>query len=850
MVQFFQQLPDQGQEQASAIAKGFGGGVSQGIKTGLSKQLSGFLQQKKELGKAATSVNLIAKRYGKDAFDATKLGELQNRTSQLIREGNLSAQDATLLAFLENDEKANQEAQQEETRKAENPGVFDKLKDAFKFRSNEDVGKSLKTLGQKTAYPFVGLYDTLREFTSPNAAVEQDLARQGYTREEIAQSRQEIQKNLPGFLQGGPPEPVTPKYLEATGGVGPGENVLERAGQNYLIGGIPGVISGLFGEGAEYFDAPESVKLGAEVAGFVAGLFTHKIKGAAQKAGRKILANAEKKAASSGKQIGEVIADAVKESGADLSKVSEGNAAEINKLNRKITAEAPGAEKVKATEKTVFNPEQAIKEREAHGKKLETSPFRENFEIENKKAKAEAAKSPETRAKEAEVSKRVQPKIAELEKQIDSNRKELANLENYAKKYTGQGKERLELNISSKRKAIDKQMEYLKDLKYELKNGKLRHTEAQLEIEAQNAAKKIVEHVRNPTPENAKAFEAQLTQDQRFLDRAEATRKRGEFDKEFRADEHIRIMEKYQKAYDAMVVQLKDEIKSLKGVRDAESLKKIADNREAIKRLEQRQLRHKANITNQKEKIIALKSIEGPSGALYKNQIKRTQGDLAEFQKDFAKFKKGAETKAEIGTEHKGQKAIKETGKEFEKATKVGEDVGKNPTQENIAKAAEETGIPEEKIKQNTEKLGDIMKENSEKIASGKANESTIQQTIKKIKPHLQLQPNLRAFGLHFGIGSLLGVVENETGYHIPRYALYPTSTYVGEKFGLPRRNIGRQLGFGSGRELVNYIYKRAEGEKLKSLRKNPVEYSRQVQNLKRRYSAQRVNKIIEYSKN
>lgn len=831
------------------LAQQLSEGVNKGLEKGLAAGLSGFLAQKKELGKAATNVNLIAKRYGKDAFDATKLAELQNRTSELIKEGNLSAQDASLLAFQENDQKAEQEAEQEEIRRKESPGFWDKLKNEFKLKTNDEVLNNLKTLGQKTAYPFVGLYDTLREGFSPNKAAELDLLRQGYSLEEIAQANEEIQKDLPFFMKGGNPEPITPKYLEATGGVGPGENILERAGQNYLIGGFPAVLGGLFGEAADYFDAPESVKLGSEVAGFVVGLFSGKIKGAAGKAGRKILENAEKKAATSGRPVGEIIADAAKESGVDLAKVSEGNASEINKLNRKITSEAPGAEKVRAAEKTVFNPKEAIKQRETHGKKLEASPFRENFEIEARKAKTEAGKTPATRAKEAEISARVQPKINELEKNIDSNRKELANLESYAKKYTGTGKERLDLNIDSKRKAIAKQMEELKDLRYELKNGKPRSTEAQLEIDAQNAANKIVDQVRNPTPENVKAFEDQLAKDQRFLDRAEATRKRGEFDKEFRADEHIRINEKYQKAYDAMVVKLKDEINSLKGAKDAESLKKITENREAIKRLEQRQKRHKANITNQKEKIIALKSIEGPSGALYKNQIKRTQGDLKEFQKDFAQFKKGAETKAEIGTEHKGQKAIKESGKEFEKATKAGEEVGKNPTQENIAKAAEETGIPEEKIKQNTQKMGEIIKENAEKIKAGTANESTIQKTFKRLKPHLQLVPNLKAFGLHFTIGSLLGVVENETGFHVPWYVLYPTSSVIGEKIGLPRRTIGRQIGFPAGRELVNYMYNKSEGNKLKTLRKSPNEYSKYLQSLRKRYGPQRINKILEYSK-
>jgi len=178
MVQFFQQLPDQGQEQASAIAKGFGGGVSQGIKTGLSKQLSGFLEQKKELGKAATSINLVAKRYGKDAFDAPKLAELQNRTSQLIREQNLSAQDASLLAFMENDQKSQVENQKAEATKSGFSNYLSRNQEETRkqfYKPQKEELENLKKAGQKTAYPFVQAFDFLRDAFSPNSAVEQDL---------------------------------------------------------------------------------------------------------------------------------------------------------------------------------------------------------------------------------------------------------------------------------------------------------------------------------------------------------------------------------------------------------------------------------------------------------------------------------------------------------------------------------------------------------------------------------------------------------------------------------------------------------------------------------------------------
>lgn len=855
MVNYFQQLPDQGQEQASAIAKGFGGGLTQGFQTGLSQQLSGFLQQKKELGKAATNVNMMAKRYGKDAYDATKLAELQNRTTQLIKEENLSAQDAALLAFQENDQKAEQEqAKNLLLNEGKSEGVLSKLKNAFDVRSFEEMPEKDKKIYAKTLYSLASLADFPSHISDALQFGTRKLISlaKGQNDEEFQESenkRSQLMKENSALFP--TVKPFTESLLEYTGGRGPGENPFERIAQS-AAGGPAAIAAQSVSELIDAYgqDLPEWAKPFAESLAFVVALKYGKgrgLKASSVKANEKLLKKAGIAAAERGVPFEEVLQQAKNESGANFDKALKGDASEINKLSRAISKEAPGAEKVTAAEKTVFNPKEAIKQREAHAKKLETSPFRENLEIENRKAAIEAGKTPETRAKEAQIKERVQPEITKIENKIDLMRKDLNRMESFEKKYTGPAKDRLKSNIEFQKKAIDKQLDTLKDLRYELKTGKPRPTEVQLEIEAQNAAKKIVDQVRNPTPENIKAFEDQLAKDQRFLKRAEAIRERGEFDKDFRADEHIRINEKYQKAYDVMVRQLRDEINSLKGARDAESLKKIADNREAIKRLEQRQKRQKANITNQKEKIIALKSIEGPSGALYKNQIKRVQGDLKEFQKDFAQFKERAETKAEIGTEYKGQKAIKEAGKEFEKVAKVGEEVGKNPTNENISKAVEETGLKPEEIKTEQKKLGEFFEERSERLKEGKANEKDIRQTESFMKEYFDPFKNAKAAAFHFGVGNLIGVIENEFGFRIPRNWLYGGVTVFG---GRPTRIPGRSFGFSMGHTFVNFLYDKAEGSKLKELRKNPIEYSRYIQSLKKRYGPKRINKMIEYSKN
>jgi len=89
------------------------------------------------------------------------------------------------------------------------------------------------------------------------------------------------------------------------------------------------------------------------------------------------------------------------------------------------------------------------------------------------------------------------------------------------------------------------------------------------------------------------------------------------------------------------------------------------------------------------------------------------------------------------------------------------------------------------------------------------------------------------------------GTVENEFGIKVPRTYLYGTATLLGR----PGRIAGRYFGFSGGHKLVNYLYDTIESNKLKDLRKNPNEYSKHIQSLKKRYSAQRVNKIISGSK-
>jgi hypothetical protein len=293
-----------------------------------------------------------------------------------------------------------------------------------------------------------------------------------------------------------------------------------------------------------------------------------------------------------------------------------------------------------------------------------------------------------------------------------------------------------------------------------------------------------------------------------------------------------------------MIRTLKDEIKSLKSAKDVESLRHISENQKAVNYLENRARRLKSDVVNQTDKIKAMRGLEGPSGAFYKHQLKDLHKDVEQFQKDFFKYSKDKSIKQQI-TEKTAGEPIKEVGKQFEKATKLGEEVAQNPTEANIQKVAEATGQNPAQVKHEINKMGDLIKERAQKLKDGKATEQDVQKTTKSINKHLLLQRNLKSGAIYFGIGVLEGVIENELGFKIPQKYLFGLPTLLG-RFN---RAAGRGLGFGGGREVVNYMYNKSEANKLRDLRKNPNEYTKHIQNLKKRYSIARVNKIIEDSK-
>ena len=846
-IQVLEGAPGFGSQLGKALGSGFGEGLQQGINS----RLTQMLQTKKELGKIRSNINLLSKRYEKGAYDPDTLLKLENRADELVREHNISAQDATGLAFEEYNMKS---AQKDIEDKGNKPSGFwdslknlhQELKEPYSFKN---IGFNAQQAAQKFAYPFVGQAEMVKEAFSPNAAAELEMLQQGFTPEEIAQGRKEVQSQLPFFLrQEGERKPLTESYLEATGGVGPGENKIERAIQGALGTFHPaGAVGSLASEAAEELGAPPVVQAAADALGFVLALKGGvKLKANILKANNQVLSKAESIATKTGQEVEEVIKAAQESSGANLEKALAGDVKEINKLNRAVSKEVPKvAEKVAATEKTVFNPKQAIKEREIFGAKLPESPFEAYYKIEAEKVAKQAAKTPPTLVKEAELTSRVKPLEEAKFNELQTQKQQLKDLESSVKNLEGSNKARVEATIGFKQREIQKTLDELKDLNYELKYFRKRPSEAEINSQIRKSGEEFIAEARKPTEAGQKRLQKTLNADKEYIERAEKLIARGELPGELRPDTHIKMKQKYLDGYEAMIGELKESNKALRGARDVESLKTIADNKRAMNYLQGRQNRLKSDIVNQTDKIKAMKAVEGPSGAFYRQQLKGLRQDVEQFQHDFFK-----QPKVKQPTQMKAEKVVGKHFKSTAEAEKLGEQVAKAPTTENIKEAAEATNQSPKQVREEIDQLKTKMKESAEKVKAGKATEKDVQQAEKEVnnsvsKWQMRAKLTTKTIAKSFAWGIGKGIVEEEFDIKIP--SIY--STLGLSLIGKQNRIAGKAVGLSLGVKLVNTIYDMKEASKLKDLRKNPNEYTSYVQSLRKRYSAKRVNKIIEDSK-
>lgn len=675
------------------LGQQLGQGFAQGANQGISSYLNHMMQKKKEF---ATIDDTIQKSYGKewdflDDKDRLKAIEIGRRN---LAEGN-SFQDSVFNARF-HDELQKRQKDLQENQKT----ITQKALESDRPQESESPALSLRDVGQS----FAKATRMLTRLADVNLANPNVFA----------------QKFLP---QAAGPS-ATEQLDKLTGGASVPNTVSQRIASEFFPFGISGVAFQGGIEAAKALGAPEWAQEGI---GLLAALATEGAKIPAGKAAQKILDKAQKVAAEVGKPAGEILAEAQKTSGADFEKIAAGDASEINKLNRSITKEVPKVgEKVAETEKQFFNKKEALKQRETFGAKLPESPFEEYFAMEQREAAKLASKKPETLAKEAELTARVRPLENEKFAELQNQKSQLKELQSSRKGLQGNALERAESSIALKERQVQKTLEDLKDLQYELKYFRKRPTEAEIDTQIKKSADEFVKEAKNPTEAGQKKIQETLENDQKYIERAEKLTERGELPGEIRPDTHIKMKQKYLDGYNAMIKELREANQALKGSRNAESLKTISDNRKSIDYLQGRQRRLKADITNQTDKLKAMKAIEGPSGAFYRQQLKGLRQDVQQFQKDFFRQAKHIKTTGELKTGKVAQKEINELGT-------LANEIRKNPTPEKLEKLAEKAGIPKEQVKSAIDESKSIIKEGAEKGVPEKDLLSKIGNTWEKI---------------------------------------------------------------------------------------------------------------------
>lgn len=559
-------------------------------------------------------------------------------------------------------------------------------------------------------------------------------------------------------IEGPPEKTALTEFDRLTEGKGKPTNVVERAIQGFPIGPA-GVVQSYTEESLNVEGIPDWVREGAGFLAFV---------GTAGRSGRMpqlklangVMRDAKKLAKTTGKPVESLIDEAVSASGTDLRKIAAGDIAETEKFSAVLPQVA---ERVKTTPRNTFNPSKAIEERELFGKRVKESPLGEYYEHLAKDQKRLASRKPSTIAAEEARIAQLRPIETEAYAAVQREGDALRQLR-------GRGEKMRE--VEAQQSKLASEVEKLRDIKYEIKHGKKRESLAELQKKAEESIQGLRQEAASPTLEGQATLAKQLANDQKYLDRAAMLAERGSLPSEFSPDTFLKIKEKYAQAYREAASMQREAMKSLKG-EELESAKRF------MKYLDQRSSRALADIINQRDRIAAMRRLEKPSGAFFKQQLKETRKDIDAFKKDFFRVKR---LRGDL--ERKTEKA-------FSKSMTPREEV---------------------KVEQVKEKLGDLIKEKPELFESAKLGNREAQKKIES-----EMTKWIRGLGIAAGSGALIGsiqaAVEEIFGYR-------PTVSMITKIIGAPGYAA---LGIGPlVRNTLREFFEKEDVERLKRAKPGP----------------------------
>lgn len=614
---------------------------------------------------------------------------------------------------------------------------------------------------------------------------------------------------------------LTDYYDELTGGKGIPTNAVERVAQGIPFG-IPGVAATFAEEALHGAGAPESVQRAAGVLSFLAA---HRIKVPALKT---IIGDAKKVAKKTGQSTEQVLSKAQKESGADLAKVAQGDTGEISKIKSKINyledSKTPLTEKVRELPKNFFNKKSAEKERAIFGAKLPESPLEEYYNIKSRNLEKEASKRPETLAREGEIRSRLAPEEGRLYEQLRNQREQIKRIEQERYKASPENKPRLNSLYEFEVKKLDKIDESLKDVQYEMKYGRSRPTEAEIDAQIKKSIKEFEEGIINPTEKSEKAISHQLKLDKQYLDRASKLVSRGELPGEIRPDTFLKMKKKYLDGYNTAIQKAEEEIRELTGEIGSSEKRKLATNKELISRLAGRTKRLKADIVNQTDNIKAMRALERPSGAFYKQQLKSLKKDNALFKEDLFKHKRHLKTPQEA----KVSKASKQKFGEMEKGKKAAE----NPTKENIENAAKAANKPVKTFSEELKEMREEVRKTKQEIKKGEVTPNTESKFERRMKKAV----------VGMGISNAVGVIQT----------LWEESFGTKLNSSLLKKSISVFSGVGSGgasvlaRSFIRNLFDEAQADHLKTLRGNIPAWNDYIDKMQKKHGSAKVKRVLK----
>ncbi len=510
-----------------------------------------------------------------------------------------------------------------------------------------------------------------------------------------------------------------------------------------------------------------------------------------------------------------IIKEAVKnleKRGVSVVKAAEGDTKALNEIQKESIKVA---DTFKEAEK--YNRKELEKVRGEKAEKLVQSPLEEYY------APAKEVKHrPETIAKEAERIKPLELSIKQNERRLQNLQYQILSaekdlLEN-AHKYSAAERDRIRALIDQNKMSHAKALNEIRAANFEIKYKRPPATTEQIQEQIGKSFDEIRAGIKDPTIDKIKKLEKALEQNKAAVEQAEKLVARGELPGPQVFDEYIKIKQEYVKAYGDLIEELKAFVRDNKNVK--EKAAEVANAKKLIGLIEQTRNQARSSIINQIDKRKAMKTLEGPSGALWKNMLKEVRKDVEAFQKDWVKANKLI-TPEQAKTAQAAQKSLPKAQTE-----------------------AKQLGAAEEAVKKAQEPLKDIVEEIGKKMNEGKATEKTasmLEAALKKYAAQLTRFSKTVPQRLLRGafLGTLQGLFEEYTGVRPPLGILGAI---------VPGGAGARSATYGASawaHNLVNNIFVEKEAKILRS-KQNTPEFNTYLSELKQRYDDKRVNKILK----